>query len=109
MPTTTAQMIDALASNIGWFCPIWKIISRDGLTAAYAAHTRYTVGSHIQSASPFIFNGVTYQPSVTNVARDILKVGLTINSVQVDGIFDDIITRPDVEAGRWKGRPASIC
>jgi uncharacterized phage protein (TIGR02218 family) len=98
----TPAMIDALGSNIFWPCPIWKLTSRDGLTAAYAAHTRFTVGRGINPTQAFVFNGVTYKPSVTNVARDVLKIGLTANSVQVDGIFDDIITRPDVEAGRWK-------
>lgn len=99
---TTPEMIDSLASNITTLCPIWKITSRDGVVAAYCAHTRNTVGRLMNGASPFVFNGVTYKTSAAQPTRSMSKIGLSPNSTQISGFFDDLITREDVESGRWK-------
>lgn len=101
MPTSDA-MKDALKSNVGFFCPIWKIISRDGVVAAYAAHTRTTVGRAINPGTLFTFNSVTYRPAPVEATRDMHRIGLNPNSTQIKGVFDNIITRPDLEGGRWK-------
>lgn len=102
MPSTSAAMINELAGNITTECPIWKIISRDGLVAAYAAHTRATVGRLINGAPPFTFGGVTYACAPSQSTRDMHKIGLSPNSTELFGVFDSVITRVDVENGRWK-------
>lgn len=101
MPTSDA-MKDALKSNIGFFCPIWKIVSRDGVVAAYAAHTRATVGPRHNPTNLFTFNSATYKPAPVEATRDMHRIGLSPNSTQIRGVFDDIITRADLEGGRWK-------
>jgi hypothetical protein len=95
-------MIDSLASNVGFFCPIWTITSRDGVVAAYAAHTRACVGKLFNPLTPFTFNSITYGIAPSQSSRDMQKIGLSPNSTQFIGVFDDIITRADVEGGRWK-------
>jgi uncharacterized phage protein (TIGR02218 family) len=100
MPTST-EMIDHLASNIINPIPIWKITSRDGLIAAYAAHTRSTVGRQINQAPPFIFESTTYKIAPVQTTRDMQKIGLQPQSTEIHGVFDDVITRADVEGGRW--------
>lgn len=102
MPDTSAAMIDELAGNITTDIPIWKITSRDGLVAAYAAHSRTTVGRLINGAPPFVFGGVTYKCIAAQTMRDMHKIGLSPNSTEIYGVFDDVITRVDVENGRWK-------
>lgn len=99
---TSAGMIDALASNPLYLCPVWKIVSRDGLVAAYCVHSRPTVGRGFNPVSLFTFGGVTYKPAPVQSTRDMHKLGLTPNSTQLIGVFDDVITRADVEGGRWR-------
>jgi len=95
-------MITALGSNVVFLCPIWKITSRDGLTAAYCGHTRPAAGKNWNPLTPFLFNGVTYTPSASVNTRDVHKIGFSPNSSQINGVFDNIIKRSEVEGGRWK-------
>jgi hypothetical protein len=106
-------MKDHLAGNIVTMCPIWKIISRDGLVAAYAGHTRATKGRHFNplkvgsvwvstGLSLLTFNGTTYRVAPSIPTRDVITMGMDSNSTQITGMFDDLITRRDVETGRWK-------
>lgn len=102
VPATSAAMKTSLASNILTVCPIWTITSQDGLVAAYAAHTRPTVGRLINGAPPFLFNGVTYKVRTVQTTRDMHKIGLSPNSTELFGLFDEKITLEDVNGGRWK-------
>ncbi len=101
-PTTSAGMIEANSSNIIFLTPIWKLTSRDGQIAAYSGHTRSCVGRQYNPRTVFTFGGVDYKPSVVTNTRDVHKIGLQPNSTQITGLFDSIVTRREVEGGRWK-------
>jgi uncharacterized phage protein (TIGR02218 family) len=103
-PATT--MIEDLQRNVGYIIPIWKIISRDGLVAAYTSHTRTSSGRGynpgLYSPQPFLFNGINYLATSAYAAQDSHKIGLSPSSTEINGVFDSIITKQDVEGGRWK-------
>lgn len=90
--TTSAAMIDHMASNVTTLVPIWKMTAVDGTIAAYCCHTR-----------PLVFGGVTYNASAVENARPMQKIGLQPNTVAITGVFDEIVLRPDIEADFWKG------
>jgi hypothetical protein len=64
----------------------------DDYVAAYCLHTR-----------PLLFGGVTYKPSAVEPARPVQKIGLQPNSIEIKGVFDDVVLRCDIEAGYWRG------
>lgn len=101
-PATSSGMTNHLAGNAIFVCPAWKIISRDGLTAAYASHSRSSVGRVFNPAPAFTFGSVTYKPARVQNTRDLHKIGVSPDSTEITGFFDDVITRADVEGGRWK-------
>lgn len=101
MPVTQG-LKDHLAGNVVFVCPIWKITSRDGLVAAYCSHSRPGVGNSWNPLTPFTFNGVNYAPAPVTNTRDLHRIGLRPNSTEITGAFDNLITRVDVEIGRWK-------
>lgn len=86
------ELKDHRFSNVTFCCPIWKMAAKDGTVAAYCAHTRQLV-----------FDSVTYKVSSVESTRPMEKIGLQPNSVEVTGIFDDIVTRANLEAGKWSG------
>lgn len=87
----SAQMLTHLQGNVTTLAPIWKITAVDTTVAAYAAHTRSVV-----------FESVTYNPAPVEPSRLVQKIGLEPNSVELFGVFDSIITEPDVQGGKWK-------
>lgn len=100
--TVSAEMLDYQAGHPIVLVPIWKFTSRDGTTAAYCGHSRPTIGRGFNPANLFIFGGTTYVPAPAQSMRDIHKIGLSPNSTQISGVFDDTFKREDVEGGRWK-------
>lgn len=90
MPTSAA-LIDHLAGNVTSIVPLWSITAVDGTAVYYAQHTRNLV-----------FNGHTYVPSSVETTKVSQNIGLKPNNVQLMGIFDDSITRDNLEAGKWK-------
>jgi uncharacterized phage protein (TIGR02218 family) len=84
-------MLSHLAGNVTTLAPIWTILATDGTRASYAAHTR-----------SLTFNSITYTPAPVEPSRLVQKIGLEANSVELFGVFDSIITEPDVQGGRWK-------
>jgi uncharacterized phage protein (TIGR02218 family) len=89
---TTAEMKDHLAGNVTTLCTIVKLTRTDGLVVAYASHSR-----------PITFNSVTYNPSTIELTTPTVSVGLEPNTYQIQGAFDDYITKKDVEDGLWRG------
>lgn len=97
MPTSAA-LLDVLASNVTFLCPIWKMVATDGTVAAYAAHTRtLTYASVVYTAAPV-------EPTRFNQSVGVLKA----NGVELFGVFDEIITEEDVQGGRWKNAPITF-
>lgn len=88
----SAGLKDRLASNVTFVCPIWKIIAADGAVAAYCGHTR-----------PLTFNSQNYVVSSVEATRPLQRIGLRPNTIEILGIFDDTITREELELGRWQG------
>jgi uncharacterized phage protein (TIGR02218 family) len=84
-------MLAHLQGNVTTLAPIWKITATDSTLAAYAAHTR-----------PLTFDSVGYSPAPVEPSRLVQRIGLEANSVELFGVFDSIITEPDVQGGRWK-------
>lgn len=84
-------MLAHLAEPVTTLCPIWKITATDNTLAAYAAHTR-----------SLTFESVVYSPAPVEPTRLSQRIGLEPNSVELFGVFDSIITEPDVQGGRWK-------
>jgi uncharacterized phage protein (TIGR02218 family) len=84
-------MLSHLAGNVTNLAPIWTILATDGTRASYVAHTR-----------SLTFNSITYTPAPVEPSRLVQKIGLEANSVELFGVFDSIITEPDVQGGRWK-------
>lgn len=103
---TSGTMITYLADPGTTMCPLWKMTARDGLIAAYVMHSRGTSGRNINSGGAittrFTFNGQIYKPSTIEASRPTRSIGLNPNSVECSGVFDDIVTKSDVEGGRWK-------
>lgn len=89
--STSVTLKAHLAQNLTFMCPCWLIEASSGSIAAYAEHTRQ-----------FVFNGHTYIPSAVESSRPLQKIGLQPNSAEISGVFDDTITRADVEGGKWK-------
>jgi|ERR1044071_510816 uncharacterized phage protein (TIGR02218 family) len=97
MPPSTA-IRDALKSNVTFVLgdPIIKIVARDGAAAAYCPHTRFlTIDSVLYSP---------YYP--VDAARPSAKVGLSPDSAEFIAPYDEVITRADIFAGRWRGARA---
>jgi uncharacterized phage protein (TIGR02218 family) len=94
-------MIAHLQQGVTYLCALWKIEARDGTVAAYCNHTRdITYESVVYKAAPF-------EPS-----RPIRKIGLDVDSAEISGVFDDILTEQDVWAGRWRDariRRETVC
>jgi len=65
--------------------------AQDGTITAYAQHTRVLV-----------FGGVTYYPAPIEIATLSSSIGLKTNSSQLIIPLDNIVTRKNVEAGKWK-------
>lgn len=90
--TVSAAMLDHLGGNVTTIIPIWKMTSKLGVVAAYAAHTR-----------PVTFSSVTYSAAQTEPSRFNQTLGVTqANHVELFGIFDSIVTESDVQGGKWK-------
>lgn len=96
MPTSDA-LKDILASNVTHIIPIWKMVAQDSTVAAYAAHTRV-----------LIFEGTTYNVAPIEISTTSQSIGLKSNTSQLTGTFDNIITRADVEAGKWQGATITL-
>src|SRR5882762_2378994 len=80
-----------LTGRVTTICPIWKMTAQDGTITAYAQHTRV-----------FVFGGVTYSPAPIEIATISSSIGLKTNSSQLIIPLDNIVTRKNVEAGKWK-------
>jgi uncharacterized phage protein (TIGR02218 family) len=87
----SSPMLAHLQGNVTTLAPIWKITATDTTVAAYAAHTR-----------SLTFESVVYSPAPVEPSRLVQRIGLEANSVELFGVFDSIITEPDVQGGRWK-------
>ena len=91
MPVSAA-MLDHLASNVTFLCTIWKITARDSTVAAFAAHTR-----------DIVFDGITYKAAQVEPTRFTQTLGVkSANHIQLDGIFDTIVTEENLQGGKWK-------
>lgn len=97
----TAEMLAHLQQGVTFLVEIWKIEARDGTVAAYANHTR-----------DLVFNSVTYKATPAEPTRTTRKMGLDSDGAELSGVFDSIITEPDVWAGRWRDakiRKETVC
>lgn len=90
MPATTAQK-EALASNVIWPCDIWQITARDGTIARYASHSRN-----------LIYDSNTYLATPNEPSTSVIQIGLEADTSEMTGVFDDTITKANIEAGKWK-------
>jgi uncharacterized phage protein (TIGR02218 family) len=90
MPATQAQK-DALAGNCIWPCDVWEITARDATVARYASHSR-----------DLVYNGNTYKATPNEPSTSVIQIGLEPDSSELVGVFDDIVTKANVEAGKWK-------
>ena len=90
MPATQAQK-DALAANTIWPCDLWRMTAADGAVAAYASHTRHVT-----------FDGTLYRASPCEPSTSVIQLGLEPDTSDFTGVFDDVVTRADVEGGRWR-------
>lgn len=90
MPATTAQK-EALASNVIWPCDIWAITARDGTVARYASHSRNLT-----------YAGDLYIASPNESSTSVIQIGLESDTSEMQGVFDDVITKTNLEAGKWK-------
>ena len=89
--TTLAQK-EALQSNCIFPCDIWKVTAKDGAIAAYASHTR-----------KITFESQLYLATPAEPTRSVISIGLEPDTAELAGVFDDTLTRSDLEGGRWKG------
>lgn len=90
-------MLNTLRSNVTFMCPIWKVTAQDGTVAAYAATSR-----------PVLFNGQRYQASMVDPARFNRKIGLNPDQMELMGIFDDVVTKLNLDEGKWKAARVRI-
>lgn len=98
MPEPSTAVKELLASNVTFVLgdPIIKIVATDGTTAAYCPHTRFLT-----------VNGTQYTPYFpVDPARPTAKVGLQPDSAEFNAPLDDVITKADVVAGKWRGARA---
>lgn len=91
MPATTPQK-ESLASNIVWPCDIWEIVAKDGTTARYASHSRNLT-----------YDGDVYSATPNEPSTSVIQIGLEADTSEMIGVFDDAITKVNVEAEKWKG------
>lgn len=89
MSVSTA-MKEALQSNVTFLCDVWKMTAADGAVAAYAAHTM-----------DLPYNSVTYKAAPVEPARAVRKIGLEPDTAELTGVFDEQVTRVDVDRKRW--------
>jgi uncharacterized phage protein (TIGR02218 family) len=91
MPPSSA-MLDHLASNITFLCPIWKMTSVEGEVAAYAAHTR-----------SLTFESVNYVAAPVEPTRFTETLNIQqANNAELFGVFDDVISEDEIQGGKWK-------
>ncbi|HEX8774899.1 MAG TPA: DUF2163 domain-containing protein [Pyrinomonadaceae bacterium] len=88
--SATQEIKDALASNVIFPCDLWKFTAADGTVAAYASHTRNLV-----------YAGVTYKASPNEPSTSVITTGLEADTSEILIIPDDVMTKEDIEAGRW--------
>jgi uncharacterized phage protein (TIGR02218 family) len=94
MPPPSTEIQDELAGRCTFVLgdPVIKI-TRGATVAAYAPHTRY-----------LSVDGTLYSPYYpVDAARPAAKVGLQPDSGEFIAPFDDIITKPDIVARKWRG------
>lgn len=85
-------MLTHLAQNVTFLIPIWKMTAPDATVAAYCAHTR-----------GITFSSVTYTAAPVEPTRFAQTLGvLQANNVELFGVFDTIVTEPDVQGGKWR-------
>ena len=89
--TVSIAMKEHCASNVTFLCPIWKITASDGTVAAYCAHTR-----------SLVFESVAYAVAAVEATRPMQKLGLSPNSIEINGVFDEILTQRGLEGGKWR-------
>jgi uncharacterized phage protein (TIGR02218 family) len=74
-------------------CPIWRMVAKDGTVAAYAE-----AGDGV-----IVYEGVTYLPATQQSARPTVTTGLDANTSELNNGFDSIVTRANIEQGKWAG------
>lgn len=87
----SVQLEAHLAKNVTTVCPLWVMTSPLGDVAAYAQHTRNLT-----------FNSILYKSVPVEISAISSSIGLKPNNVELMGVFDSVVTRAGVEAGRWK-------
>lgn len=91
--SATQPQKDALASNAIFPCDLWKIVAPDGTVAAFASYTKLYL----------VYNGTTYRGTASEPTTGVYATGLDADTAELIGVFDETLTREDVEGGRWEG------
>lgn len=92
MPVTQPQ-IDGLNSNITFCCPLWRMVAKDSTVAAYCEG----------GIAPIVYESITYNPCPVQSSRPSVSTGLDADSSDLKGVYDSIVTKADVENGKWAG------
>jgi len=104
--STSVTMKAHLAKKLTTLAPCWTMVAKDGTRASYVMLSRPLSGrafnNHGAMTTRFTFNGIIYKPAGTEPARPVHSIGLSPNSVECTGIFDNIVTDADIKGGRWK-------
>jgi len=88
----SAAMLNHLAGPTTFVVPIWKIVSVESETAAFASHTR-----------DLVFSGTTYKAAPVAPTQISQTLGVQqANHGELFGVFDDVISEDEVQGGKWK-------
>jgi uncharacterized phage protein (TIGR02218 family) len=79
-----------LAGSPTYVYEAWKVTARDGAVSAYANCSR-----------PITFGGTLYAATSNEPTRTTRRMGLSPDGAEMSGVYDDHITRADVQGGRW--------